>query len=110
MTGRLEGKTAIVAGAAGGTGAEIARLFVQEGATVTIVDVLDDRGAETAAEIGATYRHLDVTSEDGWTELVAGHEQLDVLVNNAAVLHLATIDLTSAEDFDRLLRVNVLGA
>ena len=106
---RLAGKVALVTGAARGTGAEIARLFVEEGAAVTIADVLDDRGQATADELGATYRHLDVTSEDDWTSAVGALDGLDVLVNNAAVLHLATIDLTTAEAFERILRVNVLG-
>jgi 3alpha(or 20beta)-hydroxysteroid dehydrogenase len=109
MSGRLAGKTAIVTGAARGTGAAIAEAFVAEGAVVTIADVLDDRGQETADRIGATYRHLDVTSEADWAAAVDAHDRLDVLVNNAAVLHLATIDLTTAEAFERLLRVNVLG-
>lgn len=106
---RLGGKTAIVTGAARGTGAEIARQFVAEGATVVVADVLDDRGRETAAEIGATYRHLDVTSEEDWAAAVATLDGLDVLVNNAAVLHLATIDLTTAEAFQQVLAVNALG-
>ena len=105
---RLAGKVAIVTGAARGTGEAIAELFVAEGATVTIVDVLDERGQATAERLGATYRHLDVTSEADWAAAVP--DRLDVLVNNAAVLHLATIDLTTAEEFERLLRVNVLGA
>ena len=107
---RLAGKVALVTGAARGTGAEIARLFVDEGAAVTITDVLDDRGEATASAIGATYRHLDVTSEDDWSTAVAAFERLDVLVNNAAVLHLATIDLTTADAFERILRVNVFGS
>jgi 3alpha(or 20beta)-hydroxysteroid dehydrogenase len=106
---RLAGKVAIVTGAARGTGAAIAEAFVAEGATVTVADVLDDRGRETAERIGATYRHLDVTSEADWAAAVEAHDQLHVLVNNAAVLHLATIDLTTAEAFERVLRVNVLG-
>jgi 3alpha(or 20beta)-hydroxysteroid dehydrogenase len=106
---RLAGKVALVTGAARGTGAEIARLFVEEGATVTVADVLDHRGEETADGIGATYRHLDVTNEAEWTAAVAELDRLDVLVNNAAVLHLATIDLTTAEAFERILRVNALG-
>jgi 3alpha(or 20beta)-hydroxysteroid dehydrogenase len=106
---RLAGKVALVTGAARGTGAEIARLFVDEGASVTIADVLDERGKETASAVGATYRHLDVTNEDDWASAVSGLGQLDVLVNNAAVLHLATIDLTTADAFERILRVNVLG-
>ena len=110
--GRLAGKAALVTGAARGTGAEVARLFVEEGATVVLTDVLDDQGEATAAELGeaASYRHLDVTSEADWDAAVADLDRLDVLVNNAAVLHLATIDLTTAEAFERLLRVNVLGA
>jgi len=116
MSGRLEQKVALITGAARGTGAAIARRFVEEGARVVIVDVLDDRGAALAAELGdaATYRHLDVTDDAGWTATVDGLRaaapgRLDVLVNNAAVLHLATIDLTTAEEFERLVRVNLLG-
>lgn len=108
---RLEGKVAIVTGAARGTGAEIARLFVQEGANVVVADVLDDRGEETAEAIGATYRHLDVTQEADWAAALGSlGGKLDVLVNNAAVLHLATIDLTTREAFERLLQVNLVGA
>lgn len=111
MTGRLAGKTAIVTGAARGTGAEIARLFVEEGATVVVADVLDDRGAETAEAIGATYRHLDVTQESDWAAAMAAlGGSLDVLVNNAAILHLATIDLTTREALERILQVNLVGA
>lgn len=110
MTGRLAGKTALVTGAARGTGAAIAAAFVAEGAAVVVADVLDERGAETAAAVGATYRHLDVTDERDWADAVAALDRLDVLVNNAAVLHLATIDLTTAEAFERVLRVNLFGA
>ncbi|MCU1485878.1 MAG: 3-alpha-hydroxysteroid dehydrogenase [Actinomycetia bacterium] len=109
MTGRLEGKVALVTGAARGTGAAIAEHFVAEGAVVTVADVLDDRGQETADRIGASFRHLDVTSEADWAAAVDALDRIDVLVNNAAVLHLATIDLTTAEAFERILKVNVLG-
>lgn len=76
---------------------------------MVIADVLDDRGQETAASLGATYVHLDVTSEADWASVVGGLDRLDVLVNNAAVLHLATIDLTTAEAFQRVMAVNALG-
>ncbi|HEY7107377.1 MAG TPA: SDR family NAD(P)-dependent oxidoreductase [Acidimicrobiia bacterium] len=113
--GRLDGKVAIVTGAARGTGAEIARLFDAEGARTTLVDVLDDRGAALAEELGdgAVYHHLDVTDEDGWRAVVdqtcARHGPVDVLVNNAAVLHLATIDMTTVDAWERVMRVNALG-
>jgi 3alpha(or 20beta)-hydroxysteroid dehydrogenase len=109
---RLVGKLALVTGAARGSGAAIASLFVSEGATVVLADILDDRGAALASELGpsARYVRLDVTAEADWSAAVAELDHLDVLVNNAAVLHLATIDATSVEAFDRLLRVNVTGA
>src|SRR5690349_21174092 len=70
--GRLDGKVALVTGAARGTGAAIARMFVDEGARVVIADVLDDRGKQTADELGdaARFRHHDVTSEDDWSDAV----------------------------------------
>jgi 3alpha(or 20beta)-hydroxysteroid dehydrogenase len=112
---RLSGKVALVTGGARGTGAEIARLFVDEGARVIVTDVLDDRGQELATSLGdaARYAHLDVTSEEEWAAMVddvaANEGTLDVLVNNAAVLHLATIDATSLDAFERVMRVNVRG-
>ncbi|MCI3950499.1 MAG: 3-alpha-(or 20-beta)-hydroxysteroid dehydrogenase [Acidimicrobiales bacterium] len=111
VAGRLEGKVALVTGAARGTGAEIARCFVAEGAEVLLADVLDDRVGAVADELGApaVARHLDVTDEAAWSDVVAGLDRLDVLVNNAAVLHLATIDATTATAFERVLRVNALG-
>jgi 3alpha(or 20beta)-hydroxysteroid dehydrogenase len=113
---RLAGKVALVTGAARGSGAQIARTFVGEGARVVLTDVLDEAGAAVADELGpaARYVHLDVTSEGEWDAAVAGIEaaegRLDVLVNNAAVLHLATLDATTVEAFDHLMTVNVRGA
>ena len=71
--GRLDGKITIVTGASRGTGSEIARHFVSEGAQVTMADVLDDRGQALADELGksAVYRHLDVTNEGEWEAVVA---------------------------------------
>jgi 3alpha(or 20beta)-hydroxysteroid dehydrogenase len=112
---RLGGKVAIVTGAARGTGLAIARRFVAEGARVWLGDVLDERGAKAAAELGgaARYLHHDVTSEEQWQRMVssalAAHGRIDVLVNNAAILHLGTIAHTPVEVARRILEVNTLG-
>lgn len=112
---RLDGKVAIVTGAARGTGAAIARLFAAEGARVVLGDVLEEPGAQRAREIGARARFakLDVTSPEAWRRVVdetlAREGRLDVLVNNAAVLHMASIEDTAPEEFLRVVRVNQLG-
>src|SRR5207244_224651 len=99
--GRLDGRVALVTGAARGTGAEIAKLFVSEGARVVAADVNDERGKDTVEALGSQsrYRHLDVTLEADWAaavdELAGGEGTLDILVNNAGVLHLSSIDDTS---------------
>jgi 3alpha(or 20beta)-hydroxysteroid dehydrogenase len=113
--GRLDGKVAIVTGGARGSGQATARRFVAEGARVVVADVLDDRGRATVAELGAgsAYRHCDVAEEGDWNDLVdftvaeMGH--LDVLVNNAAVLHINRIRETTVEAYLRVFRVNELG-
>ncbi|MFO0690592.1 MAG: SDR family oxidoreductase [Myxococcota bacterium] len=113
--GRLSGKVAIVTGAARGTGEETARRFVAEGARVLLGDVLDAQGEAAAARIGvgAAYRRLDVTLEADWAEAVAFAEQrfgrLDVLVNNAAILHMAPVESTRLEDWNRVVAVNQTG-
>jgi 3alpha(or 20beta)-hydroxysteroid dehydrogenase len=112
---RLDGKIAIVTGAARGSGAEIVRRFTGEGATVVLADVRDDQGEEAAASVGsgARFVHADVTSESDWHRLVSdtvrAHGRIDVLVNNAAVLHLSRVVDTSADTFDRIMQVNALG-
>jgi 3alpha(or 20beta)-hydroxysteroid dehydrogenase len=111
MGDRLAGKTAIITGGARGSGAEIAQRFAAEGAAVVIADVLDDRGEETAAAIGATarYVHCDVTNENDWAALVDSIATINVLVNNAAVLVLRNIANTTVADYRRVFEVNELG-
>lgn len=88
---RLKNKVALITGAARGIGAAIARLFVEEGATVVISDILDDAGLKTIDEIGGNvfYYHLDVRYEEGWQAvtkaIIEKFHCLDVLVNNARV-------------------------
>jgi 3alpha(or 20beta)-hydroxysteroid dehydrogenase len=112
---RLQGKVAIITGGARGMGAATSRLFAAEGATVVIADLLAEAGAALAAELGggAVFRPHDVTSEDAWARLVAEVEaefgRVDVLVNNAGVLLFRTLLETSLEDYERVLRVNLVG-
>lgn len=111
----LEGKIAIITGAARGTGEVTARKFVDEGAQVVIADVLDDLGEEVAASLGdaAVYVHLDVTAPDDWQAAVKvtveSFGNPTVLVNNAGVLVIKPIEDTTVEDFSRLVDVNLLG-
>src|SRR6201999_2636515 len=98
---RLRGKVALLTGAAAaikgevmGFGGAAAHLFVREGARVVLTDIRDELGERAAAALraeghDARYLHLDVTSEQNWTEVVdavmAAHGRLDVLFNNAGV-------------------------
>src|SRR4051794_5694165 len=85
---RLQGKVAIVSGAASGMGAATARRFAKEGATVVIADMLEEDGKKIAADITrangtAEFMRLDVTSEDDWKAVVDATVQkygkLDIL-------------------------------
>ena len=98
----LEGKVAIVTGAARGTGAAIARRMVEEGARVLLGDVLHEEGRKVAAELGeaASYLPHDVSDEGQWAAVVeralALYGRVDVLVNNAAILHIGAVERTDA--------------
>lgn len=112
--GRFDGKVVIVTGAGRGQGAEEARMFAEEGATVVLGDVIDDEGRAVAAEIGgqATYVHLDVSSEADWANAVAtatGLGPLKVLVNNAGIIRPAAIEDTSLDDYLSVINVNQVG-
>ncbi len=115
MAGRLDGKVALVTGAARGTGEATARRFAAEGARVVVGDVLDELGEKTAKEIGdaACFVHLDVTSESDWERAVETAVErfgkLDVLVNNAGILKMMAIEDTSLDDFQRVVAVNQVG-
>lgn len=115
MSSRLEGKIAIITGAARGTGEQTARLFVDEGARVVIADVLEAEGRAVAEDLGdcAAFVRLDVTSEQSWLGVVEETKQRfggpTVLVNNAGLLHMKALVETELADVERLWRVNALG-
>ena len=112
---RLDGKVALISGAARGIGAETARLMVEAGAKLAIADVLDERGRETARVLGeaAVYVHLDVTSEADWQEavdtVVGRWGKLDILVNNAGLFLGKDIEAASLAEWHRLCAVNLTG-
>lgn len=112
---RLQNKVAIVTGGARGMGAATSRLFVREGATVVIADLPNSGGEALAAELGgaASFHALNVALEAQWQALVDSvmkqHGRIDALVNNAGVLHMATIEQLTEPDIDRVLNVNIKG-
>lgn len=115
---RLEGKVAIITGAASGIGAASARLFAQEGAKVCIADIDMEKGRQVADSItesggDAFFQNLDITSEHAWKDAVNNvvdrYQLLNVLVNCAAMPHAATVEETTAEDWDRVMEVNAKG-
>ncbi|MDP9101024.1 MAG: glucose 1-dehydrogenase [Actinomycetota bacterium] len=114
MSGRLQGKVALISGAARGMGAATARLFVAEGAQVVLGDILPEV-KETAAALGkaALAVTLDVTDESSWRDAVAATEaafgRLDVLVNNAGILLMNALGETTTSDYRKVNDVNALG-
>ncbi len=113
--GKLDGKVALISGAARGQGEAEARLFVEEGGKVVLADVLDGEGAVVAKDIGdsACYVHLDVTSESDWAAAVelakSKFGRLDILVNNAGILKFGPIAMTSLDDYRAVIEVNQIG-
>ena len=116
---RLKHKIALITGGCRGIGAATAELFVQEGAQVILVDLLDEEGALLAQSIGAHFYHLDVASEEQWQQLIIKlHHQygrLDVLFNNAGIIGfeensgLQDPENVSLADWTRVHCVNLNG-
>jgi 3alpha(or 20beta)-hydroxysteroid dehydrogenase len=114
--GRLDGKVALISGAARGQGAAEAGLFVAEGARVVIGDVLDEEAHQLAKDLGAAAAatHLDVTSEEDWRAAVELAQKsfgdLHGLVCNAGIFRRpAAITDTTLEDYRRVVDVNQVG-
>ena len=111
---RLSGKTAIITGAARGMGAVTAELFIENGANVVIGDILEEEGKALAEKLGnkAQFVKLDVTKEDDWQNAVTVAENmgpLNVLVNNAGILVFKAIKDQTAEEYMKVLNINLVG-
>ena len=122
---RLEGKVALITGAAAGVegdvmgfGGAAARLFAQEGAKVVLTDIKEEMGERTAIQIRenggeALFLRHDVTSEQNWIEVVAStvsnYGKLDILVNNAGISAPATVEETTVEAWDAQMDVHAKG-
>jgi len=115
VANRFGGKVALISGAARGQGAAEARRFALEGARVAISDVLDGEGRALADELGeaAFYQPLDVTDVGAWEAAVAQVRKrfgrLDVLVNNAGIGAVGTLDGLDLAEHRRILEVNLNG-
>ena len=115
---RLDGKVALLSGAARGIGGQTARRMSQAGAKVVIGDVLEEPGKALAQEINdeggdARFVRLDVTNEADWNAAVEAatdaHGGLDILVNNAGVFLGRDVEEVSLDDWHRLVSVNLTG-
>ena len=113
--GKLDGKVAIVTGAASGIGAAQARILGGAGANVILADINPDRGQAVAAAIGANAIFVahDVTSQESWTSLVEVAERrfgrVDILVNTAGISRGGSIEDMTLETFMSVFQVNTVG-
>jgi NAD(P)-dependent dehydrogenase (short-subunit alcohol dehydrogenase family) len=112
---RLDGRVALVTGAASGIGRACALRLAQEGAAVLVTDVQDLAGEAVAAEIRggggtAVYRHQDVADQPDWQAVLqqaaSAFGGLDILVNNAGIGDVAPIEQTTREQYDRTIAVD----
>ena len=111
---RLEGKVALITGGARGLGAATVRLMAEAGARIVFGDVLREEGEALAAELGedVAFLPMDVTEPSDWNAAIAraqGFGPLNVLVNNAAVVHMAALTDTTDEDYMRVFKINQFG-
>ena len=115
---RLDGKIALITGAAKGQGEVEAKLFAREGAQVILSDILDADGSKVESEItelggDALYKRLDVSSENEWASISQFIEdkygRLDILLNNAGASVRNTAMDISMEDWDLMMNVNAKG-
>jgi 3-oxoacyl-[acyl-carrier protein] reductase len=113
VAGRLEGRVAIVIGAARGIGEGIAVRFVEEGARVVIGDTEAVAGKAAADRLGADFVETDVSRPEDAERIVAEtqkrHGRVDILIQNAGIYPWTLIEKTTPEEWDRVLAVNLKG-
>jgi NAD(P)-dependent dehydrogenase (short-subunit alcohol dehydrogenase family) len=114
--GRLDGKVAVITGAAGGIGREATLLFADEGARVCVADVADEQGEQTASEAReAFFQKVDVTDPKSVEEMYRATAEryggIDILYNNAGIMPAddASILETEVDAWDRVQDVNTKG-
>lgn len=117
MSGLVEGKCAVVTGAAQGIGYEIAKLLVENGASVAVIDLDQDRAAEAARSLTGSGRAIghgcDVTNEESVSAAVAAavsnFGSLDIFVNNAGITRDASLRTMQVADFEAVVNVHLKG-
>jgi NAD(P)-dependent dehydrogenase (short-subunit alcohol dehydrogenase family) len=110
----LVNKKAVITGGGSGIGKAIAITFAAQGASVHVLELTTEAGADTAATIKAaggqvTVHACNVASKEEVVAVFASIGQLDILVNNAGVAHIGKADTTPEADFDRVMSINVKG-
>lgn len=114
MSGRLDGKVAIVVGSARGIGKGIATRFSEEGARLVLGDLDETAGRPTAAELGAPFMAADISRFEDAVALVglalSTYGRLDIMVQNAGAYPWQLIEDTTSEDWDRVMAVNLRGS
>ncbi|WP_377290353.1 L-iditol 2-dehydrogenase [Rhizobium sp. SG2393] len=112
---RLDGKSAIITGAARGIGRAFAEAYVREGATVAVADIDMERASATAADLGpqAYAVKIDVSNQESIDAAVSACVEraggIDILVNNAAIFDLAPIVEITRKSYQRIFDINVAG-
>jgi 3alpha(or 20beta)-hydroxysteroid dehydrogenase len=119
MSGVMDGKIALVTGAARGIGAATARLLAAEGARVAVADRREDEANAVVAELNAArpgsalFVALDVTIEADWQSAIAQTEAafgpINVLVNNAGIIRVAPLEQMTLENFRKVVDTNLIG-
>lgn len=114
MAGRLEGKIALVIGAARGIGRGIAERFAEEGANLVLADSETEAGRKTAHELDVAFIATDISkmadAEAAVAHALHKHDRLDIVVQNAGIYPWQLIEDTSPDDWDRVMAVNLRGS